>query len=388
MLQEVDQSVKNFLLAELRLSTDGLVKDESQIVIGLPPTEDEKAPASPTIYLFLHDLHENLALRDQSFEIRRNENEMEVGKSRRPTRLNVSYLLTASAKDVSTEHRLLGEALGVLMRNGFIPTKYLVGSLIPFGDAAVSISAAQRDHWAHEDAPKVWQAIGHPLKPYIGVVASAMFDPFETKMVRLVREALIALGQGAEVDRPDRQMTVRSVRVSAAGVITDTDGNPIPDAIVSVKDRPETAVTDEQGVFFIKNLPSGPHKLKVSKKGLAPVETEVIAPVRGLANELNPVAIQMKPATDAQRAADGRSEFIGQPQVITLVGTLRYDDGRPASFVPVSVGDRTAVTDEEGVYRFSHLPHNPKQLVAEIPGKGEITMPVKAGAVTSELPKK
>ena len=123
MLQEVDQSIKNLLFAELRTNSDGLVHDEDQIVFGLPADDEAKASDTPKIHLFLHDVHENLALRDQSFDIKRGSDEWEVGKARKPVKLNLSYLLTVRGKDPATEHRILGDALGVLLRNGFVPPK-------------------------------------------------------------------------------------------------------------------------------------------------------------------------------------------------------------------------------------------------------------------------
>jgi hypothetical protein len=70
-----------------------------------------------------------------------------------------------------------------------------------------------------------------------------------------------------------------------------------------------------------------------------------------------------------------------------LVGTLRYADGRAAPFVPVRIGDRTAVTDEEGMYFFTQIPGGTQELVAEIPGRGETSIKVKAGADAATLPK-
>src|SRR3569832_2261227 len=92
MLQDVDQTIRNLLLAELRGASDGLNGEASQLVVGPPSPTEETDLKKPRIRLFLHDVHENLAVRDQSFEIRRTPNEMEVGKGRRPTRRNLSYL--------------------------------------------------------------------------------------------------------------------------------------------------------------------------------------------------------------------------------------------------------------------------------------------------------
>ncbi len=387
MLHEVDQSIRNLLAAELRMASPKLVSDDAQIVIGAPSDLEQGKLEKPRVRLFLHDIHENLAVRDQGYEITRAAGEMQVGKSLKPTRLNLSYLLTVEAEKPEAEHQLLGEALGVLMRNGFIPTRYLEGSLTRFGEEAISISVGQRDHWAHMDAPKVWQATGLPLRPFIGIVASALFDPYETRTVKLVREALFSMGQGVRPAGPDRQMDVRSVRVSAAGAITDENGEPLPDVVVSIHGRGDQTLTDAQGVFLFRNLPSGPHRLAFRKRGFEDAETEAVAPPRGLANELQPVAVQLKAASAKGLVSSVRSEFQERAKPTTLIGTLRYSDGRPASFIPVRIGERTAVTDQEGVYHFTDVASGQKSVVAEVPGRGEVVAPVAADGV-AEVPKK
>lgn len=385
MLHEVDQSIKNLLFTELRKATNGLVHAEDQIVVG--PPDAAASVDHPQIHLFLHDVHENVTLRDQSFEIRRGASEWEVGKSRKATRLNLSYLLTTHAKDPGTEHRLLGESIGVLLRHGFVPEEHLVGSLKPFQEEAVVLSVAQRDHWAHADGPKVWQATGLPLRPFVGIVAAAMFDPFETRTVRLVREALLAIGQGTGPNGPDRQMDIRSIRMSAGGAVSGPNGEPLTDVKVAVEGHADQTTSDAQGVFFFQNLPPGKHRLTFSKRGYQEAQTEVTAPPRGRSNEFEPVAVQMRIESDEGRAQALRTSFSMEPGVSTLVGTLRYADGRAAPFVPVRIGDRTAVTDEEGMYFFTQIPGGTQELIAEIPGRGETSIKVKAGADAATLPK-
>lgn len=375
MLHEVDQSIKNLLFAELKKTAGGLLQDEDQIVVGAPAADED---GRARIHLFLHDVHENLTLRDPSFEVRRGTNDWEVGKSRKATRLNLSYLLTAHAGTASEEHRLLGEVLGVLLRHGFVPQDHLVGSLKPFEEEAVVLSVAQRDHWAHADGPKVWQATGQPLRPFVGIVAAAMFDPFETRTVRLVREALLAVGQGAGPDGPDRQMDVRSLRVSAGGVISGTDGEPIPEATVRVESRPEQTSTDAHGAFFLQNLPPGKHRLSFSKRGYLVDPVEVTVPPRGQAGELDLISVQMHLESDAERVE-------ATPEQGEIIGTLRYADGRPAPYIPVRIGNRTAVTDGEGMYRFSPVPEKSPSLMAEVPGTGNVTVKAKDGE--ARLPK-
>jgi len=99
MLHEVDQSIKSLLFDELQSLFARFVDRRGPIVFGPPSQTESNDLKKPLIRLFLHDVHENLTVRDQSFEIRRTSDETEIGKSRKPTRLNLSYLLTVEAKD-------------------------------------------------------------------------------------------------------------------------------------------------------------------------------------------------------------------------------------------------------------------------------------------------
>ncbi|RYG32595.1 DUF4255 domain-containing protein, partial [bacterium] len=193
MLDQIDGALTRLLTADLKRA-DG-VPDSVEVVVGNPP---EEAEGKTRLNLFLHDVQENLQLRDQSFEVRPQDDMWTVGKSRRATRIDASYLLTAHAESPALEHLLLGAALGVLLRNGYVPSALLGETLAPFGDEAIRLMVAQRDPQAPRGTQTVWQASGHPLRPSVSIVATAMFDPFETKTVSLVREAVFALAQGID----------------------------------------------------------------------------------------------------------------------------------------------------------------------------------------------
>ena len=386
MLHDVDQSLKNMLVAEFKRLEQPLITGEDQIVVGAPSTEDAK-PKKPWLNLFLHDVHESPNFRNFAFENKPTSNEWEVGKSLKPTHLNVSYVITAHAEDAATEHRLLGETLAVLMRHPFVAKQHLVGSLIPFEEDAMKLSIAQRDHFAHGDGAKVWQATGLPLRPFVGLVVAAMFDPFETRVVRRVREALFSLAQHTHPEGEQRQMEVHRVRVGAAGMVTQAaTGEAMPDVKVSINGRPESTLTDATGVYFFRNLPTGAHEITFSKAGYLSQTLKAVTPPPGRGNEMELLDVQMKTAEDKDRQSTMSPEEIRAGT--TLIGTLRFADGSPAAYTPVRIGVRTAVTDADGVYHFTHLQGPIREIVAEIPGEGEVTKPVSRDTATIELGKK
>ncbi len=388
MLHEVDQSLRNMLLAEFKSLEDQLIADEAQLTVG-PPPEDGFKPKKPVINLFLHDLHESPNLRNFAFEKKPAESDWEVGKSLKPTHLNISYIISAHAEDSIVEHRLLGEVLGILMRHPFVETKHLVGALQPFKEEAMKLSIAQRDHYAHGDGPKVWQATNLTLRPFVGLVIAAMFDPFETKLVKRVREAIFSLGHEPHPEGEKRQMGIHRVRIGAAGMVTDAgSGNPLADVKVSVEGRPEATLTDSSGVFFFRNLPVGRHKLTFSKATFKPMELEAVTPPIGRSNEMELMDVKLASASDKERVSGLIKDPTFQIPGAELVGTLRFPDGTPAAYIPVRINGRTAVTDADGQYHFTNV-HGPiRELIAEVPGQGEVARPVDPSKPTVELSKK
>jgi len=388
MLHEIDQSLRNMLVAEFKETEQRLIQGEDQVLVGAPPAADFK-PKKPTLNLFLHDVHESPNLRNFSFETKPSSDEWEVGRSLKPTHVNASFLITSHAEDAMTEHRLLGETLGILLRHPFVAEKHLVGSLQPFKDEAMKLSIAQRDHFAHGDGAKVWQATGQPLRPFIGLVVAAMFDPFDTRLVKRVREAIFGLAQHVHPEGEERQMSVHRVRIGAAGMVSDAEsGAPLVDVKVSLEGRPESTLTDASGVFFFRNLPVGRHKIRFEKAPFLAREEETVTPPIGRANEMPLMDVKLTLASDAERQISQASGTSFALPGAELIGTLRFADGSPAAFIPVRINNRTAVTDENGGYHFTDVPGPIKELVAEIPGQGEVAKPVSAKTTTVELGKK
>lgn len=388
MLHEVDQSLRNMLLAEFKDVEDRIIADEAQLTIG-PPPDDSVKPKKPIVNLFLHDLHESPNLRNFAFENKPTADDWEVGRSLKPTHLNLSYIISAHAEDPMVEHRLLGETLGILMRKPVVETKHLVGSLQPFKEEAMKLSIAQRDHYAHGDGAKVWQATNLTLRPFIGLVVAAMFDPFETKLVKRVREAIYSLAHAPHPEGEKRQMDIHRVRVGAAGMVVDSaTGAPLVDVKVSVEGKPESTLTDASGVFFFRNLPVGRHKLTFSKATFKTATHEAVTPPNGRSNEMELMDVKLQSASDKERTEGLIKDPSFQIPGAELIGTLRFADGAPAAYIPVRINDRTAVTDGDGQYHFTNV-HGPiRELIAEIPGQGEVSKPIDPAKPTVELSKK
>lgn len=393
MIQDVDESIRRLIIGEMVNAGGSLIKEESQVVLGLPP-EGEPKDKKPRLYLYLHDVRENLPLRDESFHVKRNPSEWSVAKRPGAIRLDLAYIIAVAAEDALTEHRVLGDVLAALIRNNVVPDKYLAQSLLDEAPNSLLLSVAQPDHAAHSDHPKLWQSIGAPIRPTISLVATAKFNPYETKFVKVVREAIFALGQGLHPEGPDRQMDIRSVRLGAAGIVTDkSEDRPLANVTVSIVGREEQATTDDRGFFHFLNLPPNRYTLRFEKRAYRAIEMETVAPPPGRSDTIEPMDIALTRLSDADREKEDKTnsqEILRAPSFIetnrrvtvSLVGTLRFPDGTPAAYVPVRVGGRSAVTDEDGVYHFTGLNPGEHKIVAEIPGRGEIPIVTSSGTAT------
>jgi hypothetical protein len=107
MLQDVDKTLENILRERGKIP-----RDDIDIVFDQPTGEWSATLSRPTLNLYCFDLRENLKLRRPDYDINRSGNRSV--RSKPPSRIDLSYLVTAWARKVEDEHRLLWRALHVL----------------------------------------------------------------------------------------------------------------------------------------------------------------------------------------------------------------------------------------------------------------------------------
>lgn len=114
----------------------------------------------PAVNFFLYDMRENLELRKAEWEVTRDSNG-DFERIRPPKRLDCSYLVTAWARESSTqafdEHRLLGEVMQVLVRYTKLPEEILQGDLI---DQKVALPTSSLRAGHLQSLGEFWQALG------------------------------------------------------------------------------------------------------------------------------------------------------------------------------------------------------------------------------------
>lgn len=385
MIQDVDQTLLQLLTAEMGRIPGCPVYSAEQVTFDPTPDAAADLDGEARVNLFLYSVWENLEGRDYSLPRTREASGTAAGRKRAPVRMNLAYLVTAHAgRDPRTEHRLLGDVLGVLLRHLAVPREYLAGTLAGLGSDAVPLAVAQPEHRDKMEAAGLWQPRESLLPPGLPLVVTAPFDPFETKWTRVVRELVSTVGQGGAPDAPNRQAAQTTLRASAAGIVVDARTEQrLAGVTVRAAGSDETAVTDAEGFFLLLNLPPGPAILRFEGGGYAHREMSVTVPPPGRLEQMEPVVAALSPLAGADREAwtAGReTEARNAPDLAeagrvyqaSVTGTLRFGDGRPAARILVSAGARQTVTDGGGIYCFFDLPPGEHLIRAVLPGQGEV----------------
>jgi len=388
MINDVDETIRRLLVGELAKIHEQDALTDLKILFDLPtPAVAGKTAAARAIYLYLHDIRENLKNREKYFHVSRNPDDHGMaGRARAPVNLDLAYLVAADEQGgASDAHKLLSDVLGVLLRCEEIPTEYYQGNFTGQDAGAIRLTVATADHPAHGDLAALWRSLGLPVRPAITLVAAVQFNPFETRWTRVVREAVIALRPGTDPARGE-DFIIDGQRVSAAGVVVAAGRNlPLCNVRVEVADGEFTAVTDERGIFFLTNLPSGRHRLKLSLPGYHAGEQAILVQPSGRAAQTDPLVIGLNPLTaeewQQEASAESATALVdaGRHARVTIAGRLTYPNGRPAAYIPLRLGLRKTVTDHAGFYLFADLPLTNEEIVAELPGCGEIPLQTTKG---------
>ncbi len=231
------------------------------------------APGQPTVNLFLFEVKENRARRDQ---VPHSEKVADLFVRRfPPLRVDCTYLVTTwsnqvGAIKVAEEHRLLGQALQWLSRFGTVPDDYLKGSLIDQPFAPLTL-VARMD--SKPNMGEFWSALGTPPRPCFTLLATiAMAFPLElpegppvvTKEIRIEIK-----------DVPGTQEVVFEI----AGTVRDAATlAPIANADVTLLELDRAVQTDGQGHFRFARLDPGPYTLRAAASGFITLDHAIVVP--------------------------------------------------------------------------------------------------------------
>lgn len=187
MIDDLDKTLKRLLSQKM----SSLDRDEAKIRFEAPDSEFSP-PSLPAVNLFLYDIRENLELRSNEWVLQRNNDGTAVRK-RPPTRVECSYLVTAWAGDVKSEHKLLGEAMTILLRYPTIPEKMLKDTTLEGQEPPLPAITLQPGRL--QSLGEFWQALGGKPKAALNYSVTIGVEPYEEIPEKVVLEQMIKFKQ-------------------------------------------------------------------------------------------------------------------------------------------------------------------------------------------------
>lgn len=266
MLADLDESLRRLLTRELEQHGFASVS----VVFDAPAREWAAALSGPTVNLFLYDLREASNLRDAEWREHRENGTARM--ARPPLRLECSYAVTAWARAIEDEHRLLSQVLAVLFAHERLPSDCLAGDLNE--PAAQPYPLTTRIGAAREDGKAdFWNAIGGSYKASIDYLVTLSCDAGVTvqRGPEVLSRELATRRLGA-----DRNIVEEMHRVD--GILVGADGDVIPDAWLALPDIVRWAHSADDGRFSFTGVPSGSHRCRVRAADGSEGETEFRVP--------------------------------------------------------------------------------------------------------------
>ncbi|WP_052890464.1 Pvc16 family protein [Thermogemmatispora carboxidivorans] len=218
---------------------------EVDIIFEAPTTERIERLWQPTISLFLYAIHENVELRQSSYQtVAAN------GRAERrplPRRFDLRYMVTAISSEIEDEQQLLWRVLTTLVRHPQIPEAYLPLEVQALGIPLVA-------HVGREDEQQVllslWNSLGSPPRPALAYTVTV---PIE---LAPVAEAPLVLQRTARYRRlsPGEEQASES-GIQLGGLVRNQQGQALAGVHVALEGYAEESITDSTGRFVLGHLP-------------------------------------------------------------------------------------------------------------------------------------
>lgn len=374
MIERIDAAIKQIVLTEM-----ARMKWSEPIDVSFD-VEEAKSQGARVLFELIA-LTEDTTRRAEPFVYRRKPGEDKTALRRpNPIYLSALYSVTVEAPSTGVSHSLLTYVLGGLFRHPTIPVEDLNGEIVV---ASASIAQPEDRDPRKRDRLSVDFRVTFP------------FRPFDSDEVPLVTHAFFAMGQGKREEGLKNPVDLRSIRVSAAGIVRSDSGKPLSDASIWVEGEEREAITDGEGRFVLLNASTGDHEVVVTKSGFRPVRTTLCVGSSGPLRDLPDTVIELTPlsrdellADEAKRRDPAGKEGVPVQTVrkatVTLVGQLHWKSGSPAAYVPVRCGEAATVTNRQGIYSFPNAHSVDAVVFADLPGVGAVAV---SDSMIEDLPK-
>lgn len=263
MIEALDETIKQFLIQKTPLN-----QAEVDISFDVPNKEWSGSISKPTINIYFYDIRENLNYSSsQSDWVLERDTNGRMTKSKKGTRYDLSYLITAWTINVEDEHRLLWYILSTLSRHDHLPKDILEK---PLDEQPYPLhTKVAHPEGILRNVADVWTALDNQLKPVLPYVITVFLDPQVSWDVQPVRSKFIRMSPPLDTLQ-DQQDYLRVARESQndngvtifnqiGGYVTDATetGRPVRAEVILLEQGLNTR-TDAAGRFTFSNLVERP----------------------------------------------------------------------------------------------------------------------------------
>ncbi len=247
MLTEIGETLRSMIYEEGRISPADV-----DVRFDAPAKEWIGRLVRPTVNCFLYGVQENSDLRQTGFQSTRVNGRAE--RRMPPRRIDLQYMVSAHATEKEDEHLLLWRVLATLLRFPELPDERL-----PEEARALGMPLAMRVAQEEDNGPilGLWGELGVEPHPAIGCVITAPLDlerVFDAPLV-LTRTLRFARGLDGVAEHTDTQI---------GGIVRDGDGLPLGGVAVQIVGSAVSVLTDTDGAFVLRKVPSGSVRLRVT----------------------------------------------------------------------------------------------------------------------------
>ena len=266
LLADLDDAIRALLVKEFA----GLGFEGMAIAFDAPTREWAAGVSSPTLNLFLYDLRESGDAHASELSERRINGQ--AVRERPALQLDCAYSITAWTRAVQDEHRMLSQALAILLAHEQLPQAVVSESLAASGPVNTRVGRPKR-----EGAAEFWSALGGQYKLSLDYVVMLPCDPgvqfhrgppARTQTVE-VGDRTASRGSTAELHR-------------TSGVVRHADGRPAPGAWLALPAVAAFATAGPDGRFVFSRVPAGTHECECRTPDGAVARAELTVPGPGL----------------------------------------------------------------------------------------------------------
>lgn len=187
MLEDLDKSLEKLI------KEGGNLGGDIDISFEMPNREWSARLSRPTLNCFCFDMRENVRMRHVEREVTRNGTQGRITLP--PRRIDLTYLVTAWARKIEDEHRLLWRGFSAFKRTTILARSRCEGAL---RYSSVDIPLVTADFSPPNERfnlIELWSVLDNQMRLGFLVTATVEFDPARVEEVPLVLEATFNFGQ-------------------------------------------------------------------------------------------------------------------------------------------------------------------------------------------------